>query len=165
MKSFSYELDFPEMTEDDKGSFVPRLWAGRKVDYLLAEIRKTEQPEKELVDEVTYLAKRYGIVTPYTSYLMTDDIASKGSIGGWPSTFNRGLGAGGFCQRPLDFAKPNVVDQCQERQADWVAGRFGGSGAPLTDAAKREAQVRSSRVTGEVLAIALRRKRCCRRPV
>jgi Ca-activated chloride channel homolog len=32
---------------------------------------------QELVDEVTYLAKRYGIITPYTSYLVTDDVAGK----------------------------------------------------------------------------------------
>ena len=75
-QSFTYALEFPEYSEDDKNSFVPRLWAGRKVDFLLSEIRKTpEQPPKELVEEVTYLAKRYGIITPYTSYLMTDDLA------------------------------------------------------------------------------------------
>jgi hypothetical protein len=30
---------------------------------------------KELVDEVIQLSKRYGIVTPYTSYLVTEDQA------------------------------------------------------------------------------------------
>src|SRR5690606_3970150 len=30
-KSFEYTLEFPERSSDDKASFVPRLWAGRKV--------------------------------------------------------------------------------------------------------------------------------------
>ncbi len=74
-QTFTYNVDFPEISGDDKNAFVPRLWAGKKVDFLLSEIRKTPmEPPKELVEEVTYLAKRYGIITPYTSYLMTDDI-------------------------------------------------------------------------------------------
>ena len=73
-KTFTYELDFPKRSEDDKHAFVHRLWAGRKVDFLLSEIRKHDGPPKELVTEATRLAKRYGIVTPYTSYLMTDDV-------------------------------------------------------------------------------------------
>jgi Ca-activated chloride channel family protein len=76
-QTFTYEFDFPEVSEDDKGSFVPRLWAGRKVDFLLGEIRKHEEAPQELVEEVTFLAKRYGIVTPYTSYLMTDDMIAQ----------------------------------------------------------------------------------------
>lgn len=96
-ESFTYKLDFPEISEDDKNSFVPRLWAGKKVDYLLSEIRKTDEPPKELVEEVTYLAKRYGIITPYTSYLMTDDIAmSSGKQQQGQLLFRtRALGAGG----------------------------------------------------------------------
>ncbi|WP_166820127.1 VIT and vWA domain-containing protein [Thalassoroseus pseudoceratinae] len=89
-ETFTFELEFPEFSEDDQGSFAPRLWAGRKVDYLLTEIRKAETPPQELVDEVSFLAKRYGIVTPYTSYLMTDDVVAEtptapgfgGAIGG-----------------------------------------------------------------------------------
>jgi len=79
-KTFEYELEFPEFSEDDRNAFVPRLWAGKKVGFLLNEIRKQQTPEKELVDEVTYLAKRYGIVTPYTSFLMADDVVSKNQM-------------------------------------------------------------------------------------
>jgi Ca-activated chloride channel family protein len=83
-KSFDFDVDFPEASENDKASFVPRLWAGKKVDYLLNELRKSGKEEKELVDEVTYLAKRYGIVTPYTAFLMAEDIVHQvpGGLGG-----------------------------------------------------------------------------------
>lgn len=50
---------------------VPRLWAARKVSYLLDQIR-LHGDNKELVGEVDRLATRYGIVTPYTSYLITE---------------------------------------------------------------------------------------------
>ena len=76
-QTFEYELDFPEYSEDDKASFVPRLWAGSKVDFLLGEIRTSGMEDRELVEEVTRLAKRYGIVTPYTSFLMTDDVVGQ----------------------------------------------------------------------------------------
>lgn len=73
--TLSYQLDFPKGSSDDRSSFVPRLWAGQKVDFLLEEIRKnnTSQPDQELVNEITLLAKQHGIVTPYTSFLMADD--------------------------------------------------------------------------------------------
>ncbi|MFQ5731934.1 MAG: VIT domain-containing protein [Planctomycetaceae bacterium] len=74
-KTFEYDVEFPEVSTDDRNAFVPRVWAGRKVDFLLNEIRKSGKEEMDLVKEVTYLAKLYGIVTPYTSFLMTDDVA------------------------------------------------------------------------------------------
>jgi len=52
--------------------FIPRIWATRKVGYLLQEIR-SKGAIPELKREVIRLAKRYGLVTPYTSYLAVDD--------------------------------------------------------------------------------------------
>jgi len=54
--------------------FLPRLWATRKIGALLNQIR-LQGPEKELVDQVVKLSIRYGIVTPYTSYLVTEPMA------------------------------------------------------------------------------------------
>ncbi|HEY0257182.1 MAG TPA: VWA domain-containing protein, partial [Candidatus Methylacidiphilales bacterium] len=52
--------------------FVARLWASRRVAYLLDEIRlHGENPE--LKDEVTDLAREFGLVTPYTAYLIMED--------------------------------------------------------------------------------------------
>ncbi len=69
-KEFVYELNFPEKTEEKP--FVEDLWARRKVGYMLDQIRANGE-KKELVDEVVTLAKRYGITTPYTSYLVVPD--------------------------------------------------------------------------------------------
>src|SRR5216683_2612628 len=70
-RQFVYEVSFPEKTSDDKG-FVEHLWARRKVGYLLDQIRANGE-KKELVDETVALAKKYGIATPYTSYLIVPD--------------------------------------------------------------------------------------------
>jgi Ca-activated chloride channel family protein len=60
-------------TKDSKAQeFIPRLWAIRKVGYLLDEVRlRGEKPE--LKEEVVMLGKKFGIVTPYTSYLVVED--------------------------------------------------------------------------------------------
>jgi len=72
-KTFVYQVEFPASATSDRNAFVPRLWAGEMVDFLLDEIRVSGQEDSELVDEVTRLARRYGIVTPYTSFLMVED--------------------------------------------------------------------------------------------
>jgi Ca-activated chloride channel family protein len=67
---FVFEKLFPE--EARETDYVERLWATRKIGYLLDELR--QRPDaKEIKDEVIALSKRYGIVTPLTSYLVVED--------------------------------------------------------------------------------------------
>jgi Ca-activated chloride channel homolog len=62
--------EFPDTASAN--DFLPRLWAMRKVGYLLEQIRIAgENPE--LKNEIIRLAKKYGFVTPYTSYLAADE--------------------------------------------------------------------------------------------
>ena len=69
-RSFTYnDLDFPQREDDN--NFLPRLWASRRVGWLLEQIRSNGET-KEVRDEVVDLGTRYGLVTPYTSYLATD---------------------------------------------------------------------------------------------
>jgi Ca-activated chloride channel homolog len=63
-------VNFPD--ESSENSFIPKLWATRRVGYLLDEIRLHGE-NAELRDEVTELARKYGIVTPYTAYLIVED--------------------------------------------------------------------------------------------
>jgi len=55
-------------------AFIARLWATRKVGYLLNQI-KLHGESHELVDELVDLSIRYGIITPYTSFLVEEDDA------------------------------------------------------------------------------------------
>ncbi len=52
--------------------FIPRLWATRAIGHLLREIRLHGEND-ELVQSVVNLSIRYGIITPYTSYLIEED--------------------------------------------------------------------------------------------
>lgn len=69
-KTFTYDVGFPNRENDN--DFLPHLWATRKVGYLLDNIRLGGE-NSELREEVIALGRRYGIVTPYTSYLVTED--------------------------------------------------------------------------------------------
>jgi Ca-activated chloride channel homolog len=69
-RRFMYDdLQFPEKQSDNE--FLPHLWAMRRVGHLLDQIRLNGE-SKELRDEVVELGTRYGIVTPYTSYLVLE---------------------------------------------------------------------------------------------
>lgn len=69
-KKLVFETRFPKTSKDH--SFVSRLWANRKVAYLLDHIR-LKGMNAELKAEVIRLSKKFGIVTPYTSYLVVED--------------------------------------------------------------------------------------------
>ncbi|OGV56528.1 MAG: hypothetical protein A2X49_06525 [Lentisphaerae bacterium GWF2_52_8] len=69
-RQFCGKLDFPESNPEN--SFIPQLWATRRVGWLLDEIRMHGE-SAEVKDEVTKLAREFGIVTPYTAYLILED--------------------------------------------------------------------------------------------
>ncbi|MBI5034326.1 MAG: VWA domain-containing protein [Chloroflexi bacterium] len=70
-QSFKYsDVTFRSSGGEDS---IPRLWATRKIGYLLNEIRLHGE-SKEIVNEIVALAVRYGIVTPYTSFLVDERV-------------------------------------------------------------------------------------------
>lgn len=69
-KIFNLLVEFAKSNEEY--DFIPTLWASRRIGYLLDMIRLNGE-NKELVDEVTFLAREHGIITPYTSYLIMED--------------------------------------------------------------------------------------------
>lgn len=75
-KSFTFRakdgFKAPDSRDNEKNDFIPSLWAARRVGYLLDQVR-LHGKDKELVDEITQLARTYGIITPYTSYLIVED--------------------------------------------------------------------------------------------
>jgi len=66
-----FEKRSPDL--EDSISSLPSLWATRKIGYLLQEVR-LKGPDREIIDEIVRLSIRYGIVTPYTSYLVTEPL-------------------------------------------------------------------------------------------
>lgn len=151
-QEFVYDVAFPAKTDADQSKdFVEPLWARRKVGYILDQIRVNGE-KKELIDEVVTLAKRYGIATPYTSYLVVPDNlmpiiqppmsrpvpggpAPKGGpallpaapvAGGGiaPGTSPMGQGAAGKPMRVEDFAK----EQAAGDKGDGKSGLAGNRG-------------------------------------
>ncbi len=84
-RDFAYEVPFPAKTKADK-AFVEGLWARRKVGYLLDQVRAHGE-NKELVQEVVRLAKKHGITTPYTSYLVAPE-STPAPVANMPPSLN-----------------------------------------------------------------------------
>jgi Ca-activated chloride channel family protein len=96
-KNFFYNnLRFP--MREDANDFLPRLWATRRVGWLMEQVR-TNGEQQELRDEIVDLGTRYGIVTPYTSYLALEPNATVRDVTSLPMN-NRGFGAGRATNAP-----------------------------------------------------------------
>ncbi len=111
-KSFQYAVNLSnENTELD---FIPNLWASRAVGYLLDQIRLHGESE-ELVTEVTRLAKKHGIITPYTSYLILEDEAI--------SARDRTIDQNNLILRPRALNAPQLSDDIDfEEEIETISG-------------------------------------------
>jgi Ca-activated chloride channel family protein len=77
--SFNLNFDVAQAASARNG-YIARLWATRKIGFLLGQIREqtagdvnaSDPKLKELVDEVVRLSTRYGVMTEYTSFLATE---------------------------------------------------------------------------------------------
>lgn len=131
-REFVYELNFAAKTGVENGKdFVEPLWARRKVGYLLDQIRANGE-QKELVEEVVVLAKKYGIATPYTSYLVVPDgpmpvVPPHSGPGPVPKAAPIPGGIGGRFGPPQGLSAPAQGGQPQ-RVADFAKGQVGGDG-------------------------------------
>lgn len=67
--SIQQEIAFD--TSRDDHPFVPRMWASAKIDYLVDEIAVLGE-QKELVNQIKELGKKYSIITQYTSMLVLE---------------------------------------------------------------------------------------------
>lgn len=87
----TFEMSFDPKRASVEHSFVPRLWAQRRIAQLVDAVRQAgadgqgETVSKELIDEIVSLSTRWGILTEYTSFLaieagveLRDQMASRG---------------------------------------------------------------------------------------
>ncbi|MCD6540545.1 VWA domain-containing protein [Candidatus Bipolaricaulota bacterium] len=68
-ETYALEAEFPALAEG--ADFLSRLWASRKIGHLLKRII-LEGESEELVEQIVELGTRYGIATPYTSFLVEE---------------------------------------------------------------------------------------------
>jgi Ca-activated chloride channel family protein len=69
-REFVYRFSLTEAGEHD---FVPRLWATRRVGALLDRVR-VEGVSPELESEIRELGLSYGVVTPYTTFVIDGQV-------------------------------------------------------------------------------------------
>ncbi len=62
-----------KLAESGGDMFVARLWATRKIGALLSQVRRNGT-NQEVVDAIVDLSLKYGIVTPYTAYLVQEPL-------------------------------------------------------------------------------------------
>jgi Ca-activated chloride channel family protein len=94
-RKFEFEFDCGGASTT-KNAFVPRLWASRRIAYLVDQIRQagaasSTQPNvigvsilsdpryRELTDEILRLSTEFGILTEYTAFLATEGT----NLGDW----------------------------------------------------------------------------------
>lgn len=73
-RGFEYPVELAVAKTGDRLAFVEKLWATRRIGWLLDQIQLNGQ-SKEVIDELVRLSMQYGIITPYTSFLADDTVA------------------------------------------------------------------------------------------
>jgi Ca-activated chloride channel family protein len=71
-QSITYDDDLSLRDNAGGQSFIARLWATRHIGEMLNTIRLRGENE-ELIESIVALSVRYGIITPYTSFLIEED--------------------------------------------------------------------------------------------
>jgi Ca-activated chloride channel family protein len=67
-KAYTFPVSF---AANPGNTHLPRLWAMRRIGHL-TEVAQENGNTREVVDEIVALSKKYGIISQYTSYLVTD---------------------------------------------------------------------------------------------
>jgi Ca-activated chloride channel family protein len=112
---FVFPVELPATADR---AFLPKLWAGMKVAHELDAVRLSGRADPETIASIVKLAKKYGIVTPYTSYLITEEgqnmpriqAAAVSAVRGMAfdaksSGFSGGAGLSARAQGASDFLK------------------------------------------------------------
>ncbi len=81
-RGFEFPVKFARPGENVMDSHIERLWAVRRVGYLLDQIQLNGREDKEIIDEIVRLSQKYGIITPYTSFLADErtELADAGEV-------------------------------------------------------------------------------------
>jgi len=118
-RSFFYDnLRFP--LREEANDYLPRLWATRRVGWLMEQIRSNGE-QKELRDEIVDLGTRYGIVTPHTSFLALEPGAQVKDVTSALPVRRRAFGGltGGITTAPkaADVAASNGAGAVQQSKS------------------------------------------------
>jgi len=148
-REYTYEYDFPHEQIDN--DFIARLWATRKVGFLLEEIRqKGEVPE--LKDEVILLSKEFGIMTPYTSFLVleTEQDYAKNNI---PRTQRDKQAQMAKLEKEHKHAKRATIEPPRSGEAEREVVSFNDASRWAQDGENKDRYAESTRAFAKVLDV------------
>ena len=72
-RSFEFPAELAGSGSGPGHDFVEKLWAVRRVGFIIDQI-DLNGPNKELTDELVALSTKYGLLTPYTSFLADERV-------------------------------------------------------------------------------------------
>ncbi len=142
-REFPAELANPG--ENRGYDFVEKLWAVRRIGFIIDQIDLHGQ-NKELTDELVALSTRYGILTPYTSFLADERVSLHAHLGNRREaelsleSLKDLSGASGVAQRAQKkdyqnaynasdaLTRAPAVADLKQKQSDAFAGRGAGAG-------------------------------------
>lgn len=112
-----FRYDAMELSERGGEPFVARVWALRKIGVLMEQIRRNG-PDSEVVDAIVELSLTYGIVTPYTAYLVEEPEVSVAV----PATANASGVGGGSPMEMHSAARAYAADEAAASAAMPASG-------------------------------------------
>ncbi len=122
----TFKAGAPFGSAGGENGFVPRLWAQRKIGFLIDQLRlnaaTSPQGNKELIDEIVRLSREYGIITEYTSFLVDDREQRALSLRGRDGSLFK-----------LDEANSQIL----RREVAGRAAQYGATGLGVTDQSAR----------------------------
>lgn len=148
-QSFMLTSALPDV--DTGAGFLPRLWASRKIGYLMDDVRLKEDgpAKKEAVDQIIALSKEWGILTPYTALFVPEPVDGGVAVMNRPQTFTRqmsvsgrggGQGGGGFggAAGPTDSFAAQDAKSSVLAAAPTVALRSGEAAVNVSQTARAQ---------------------------
>ena len=123
-RAFEYNVNFRRAGRDNRYAFVERIWAMRRVGYLMDQIQ-LHGKTTEVSDEIVRLSMKYGIITPYTSFLADETsgprpVARAGSGRGMVRALRTAEGAEGH-------VASKIRGELRAAGAGWGGGRAAGA--------------------------------------
>ena len=144
-KTFKYDVRLG--SDDDENSFIAHLWATRRVGYLLDKVR-LEGESEELKEEIAQLARKFGIVTPYTTFLIVEDETRRDVPAQFRSTSApSSIGSGGRVEigRSRGGASGGAVDPFSAASEEYDSLRSKSDGADAVAGASVTGQLKEAK--------------------
>jgi Ca-activated chloride channel family protein len=135
-KRMKFDARLAGAGEGGQYRFVETLWAVRRVGYLIDQIDLNGR-NRELTDELVELSKRYGILTPYTSFLADERVGLQASADLYRRA-NESLDSLSVVQGPRGVAQRDYKGRYQNADRAGASAAYAGADAGRAQEAQQQ---------------------------